>query len=311
MKKTAEIFNIQRFSVHDGDGIRTTVFFSGCPLRCLWCHNPEGMMFARRLLYHSEKCVGCGRCVSACPAGANSMAPDGRAVTDRARCTSCGKCVPMCLAEARAVAGTARTVDEIVRICVSDRMFYEESGGGVTLSGGEVMAQDTDFLLSLLRALDGEGISVNIDTCGHVPYEKLYAVMPYVDTFLYDIKSADDEKHTRFTGVGNALILENLRRLSGDGAKIYIRVPVIAPGDEDTGFDGANFTDGDIESLTRVLGGIKYSRVCLLPYHNTGEYKCVSLGMKPRRFSAPTKDDLERIKNTLARAGVTPVVTGG
>ncbi len=308
---TANVFNIQRFSVHDGDGIRTTVFFSGCPLRCLWCHNPEGESFSPELLYHGEKCVGCGRCVSVCPAGANSIAPGGRAVTDRSRCTSCGKCVPVCHAEARAVAGRARTVDEIVRICVSDRMFYEESGGGVTLSGGEVMAQDTNFLLSLLRALDGEGISVNIDTCGHVPYEKLASVMPYVDTFLYDIKSADSEKHKHLTGVGNALILENLRRLSGDGAKIYIRVPVVAPGEGCAGFDSANFTDGDIESLIRALNGIKYSRVCLLPYHNTGEYKRASLGMEPRRFSTPANDDLERIKNTLARAGVAPVVIGG
>lgn len=191
-------------------------------------------------------------------------------------------------------------------------MFYEESGGGVTLSGGEVMAQSIDFLLSLLRSLRDEDIPVNIDTCGHVPFEKLAAVMPYVDTFLYDIKSADTEKHRYCTGVGNELILENLRRLSDAGAKIYIRVPVIAPGEGQNDFDGANFTNGDTDALIRFLGGIKYRRVCLLPYHNTGEYKRASLGFTTEsQFSVPTGDNIERIKERLTAAGIGPVVVGG
>lgn len=235
-----------------------------------------------------------------------------RTAWDHSVCTACGKCVPVCRADARAIAGTPRTVDEIVRICVSDRMFYEESGGGVTLSGGEVMMQNTEFLLTLLRALKNEDISVNIDTCGYVAFEKLKAVAPYVDTFLYDIKSADTKKHRNCTGVGGELIISNLHRLSDSGAKIDIRIPVMAPADKNDAFDGANFTDEDINGIIKILRDTKYRRVCLLPYHNTGEYKRASLGYESTgRFATPSPNDLERIKTRLTSAGITPVVIGG
>ena len=309
---TANVFNIQRFSVHDGDGIRTTVFFSGCPLRCLWCHNPEGESFRPSLLYYAEKCSGCGRCTAVCPAGAVTVSlSDGHTETDRSKCTACGACVQVCRADARAVAGKRYTVDELVKLCAADRMFYEESGGGVTLSGGEVMAQDLDFLLLLLKALRDEDISVNIDTCGFAPFEKFEAVAPFADTFLYDIKAADPEKHLYCTGVKNELIIENLRRLSGLGAKIYIRVPVIAPAPNDKEFDGANFTKKDISGLISIISGIKYSRVCLLPYHNTGEYKRASLSLEASRFAVPSDGELERIKAALTDAGIGPVFIGG
>ena len=306
------IFNIQRFSVHDGDGIRTTVFFSGCPLSCLWCHNPEGENFLPSLLYSGEKCVGCGACAAICKSGAISF-KDGIISQDFKKCSACGACVPVCRADARSIAGKPADIDEIVRICVSDRMFYESSGGGVTLSGGEVMAQNTDFLLKLTCALYDEGISVNIDTCGFAPWEKFEAILPYTDTFLYDIKSADRDKHKRCTGVDNELILDNLHRLSDSGASIYIRLPVIAPAEgASDNFDGANYTDGDIMGIIDVLSEIKYKKICLLPYHDTGSYKRASLGMDAgAEFSVPSAGRIDEIKSMLESAGCKPVQTGG
>lgn len=308
----ATIFNIQRFSVHDGDGIRTTVFFTGCPLACRWCHNPEGESFSPSLLYNSEKCVGCGACVDACPNGAILMDEEKHiAIQNFELCGACGECVPACLSDARSIAGKSYTVPELVKICRADRMFYEESGGGVTLSGGEVMAQDIEFILSLLKALDREGISVNIDTSGFAPWDKFQRILPYVDTFLYDIKSVDPEKHKYCTEVPNELILSNLSRLSDAGAKIYLRVPVIAPGPDADGFDGANYTDDDIDRLADVANTVKYSKLCLLPYHDTGIYKRTSLGWQTdREFSTPTNERMNEIRDRLIARGCGPVSIG-
>ncbi len=310
----ATVFNIQRFSVHDGDGIRTTVFFTGCPLSCRWCHNPEGESFSPSLMYNSEKCVGCGACALACPNKAITLDNvSRRAVVDFDKCDACGRCTVYCLSDARSIAGKKYTVPELVKICRSDRMFYDESGGGVTLSGGEVMAQDIEFVHSLMKALDREGISVNIDTSGLAPFEKFERILPLTDTFLYDIKSVDEEKHKYCTGVSNRLILENLKRLSDRGAKIYLRVPVIAPGpDADEGFDGANYTDDDIEHLAEVARSVHYKKLHLLPYHDTGTYKHASLGREVKReFSVPTSKKMNEIRDKLISLGVSPVVIGG
>ena len=171
------ITNIQKFSIHDGDGIRTTVFFKGCPLKCEWCHNPETQRFEREMQVDREKCTGCGTCQAVCPAGAVHM-EDGQPVLDAAACTLCGKCVNFCPAGLREIVGQEYPVRELVRELMKDQMFYEESGGGVTFSGGEVMAMDMDFVLAVARELKKQGVTLTIDTCGYVPYERFQMLLP-------------------------------------------------------------------------------------------------------------------------------------
>ena len=220
------ITNIQKFSVHDGDGIRTSVFFKGCPLRCQWCHNPETQRYEREMQYDPEKCTGCGACAKICSSQAITM-KDGRPVLDRKACTLCGKCENFCPAGIREAVGREYTVKELVKELMKDQIFYEDSGGGVTFSGGEVMTMDMEYLLAAAKELKKQDVTLTIDTCGHVPYEKFQAILPYVDTFLYDIKVMDSQRHKQYMGVDNKLILENLVRLARDGARIYIRIPVI------------------------------------------------------------------------------------
>ena len=181
------VTNIQKYSIHDGDGIRTTVFFKGCPLKCEWCHNPETQRFERELQCDKEKCVGCGTCAKVCPNDAITMV-DGKPELDKEKCQLCGKCDNFCPQGIREIVGQEYPVKELVKELMKDRMFYEQSGGGVTLSGGEVMAMSTDYILQIAKALKKEEISLTIDTCGFVSYDKFEAILPYVNTFLYDIK---------------------------------------------------------------------------------------------------------------------------
>lgn len=290
------ITNIQKYSIHDGDGIRTTVFFKGCPLKCTWCHNPETQSRRPVLLENPERCTGCGACVRACPFGAVSLqyprnpnekqkaggdtdagsSPERyvqKAVTDRNRCTACGTCTDYCLSNLREIAGKEYTVEELVKEVRKDEMFYEESGGGVTLSGGEVMTADIDFVEKLAKRLYQLGISVMIDTCGQAPYENFRKILPYVDTFLYDMKAMDPQVHKQHMGAGNELILDNLQNLSNDQARIYIRIPVIK---------GVNGNQREMQAIADFLQDrkIRAERIYLLPYHNTGSAKYVRLGME-------------------------------
>ena len=177
------VTNIQKFSIHDGDGIRTSVFFKGCPLRCEWCHNPETQRYEREIQYDHDKCTGCGACVEACPNQA-ILLKDGKAATDREACTLCGRCENFCPAGIRETVGREYTVKSLVKELMKDQIFYEDSGGGVTLSGGEAMAVDKDYLLAVAKELKRQDVSLTIDTCGYVPYEKFQTILPYVDTFL-------------------------------------------------------------------------------------------------------------------------------
>lgn len=268
------ITNIQRFSLHDGAGIRTTVFFKGCPLACLWCHNPETQRYEAESLFDPGRCVHCGRCGRglACPAGA------------------------------RTTAGKAYAMDALLALLLKDQPFYDESGGGVTLSGGEALAQRGDFVLELTRRLFEAGVRVNVDTCGHAPFSAFEAVLPYTDVFLYDLKAATPETHKRLTGADNALILENLSLLVRRGAKIHLRVPVVpeANGKE---------LPGIAALAARYAPG---SPVSLLPYHALGRDKRARLGKdEGRAFTPPTDAYMDNVAAIFRAAGCAEVTIGG
>lgn len=293
---------IQRYSIHDGNGIRTTVFFKGCPLRCRWCHNPETQAFGPELLFRQERCTGCGGC-RACPQDAVTFSGD-RPLLDRKACTGCGACAEVCFHDAREVCGTQYPVAELVRLLQKDQPFYESSGGGVTLSGGEVLAQDIEYLESLAKGLTRRGISIFLDTCGACAYDRLERLLPYVDTFLYDVKALSPDLHRELTGAGNETILWNLRRLSQAGAKLWIRIPVIG---------GANDSDGEFRAIGRFLREIQYQQVHLLPYHDTGRGKYQDLGRAypGAPYQTPTPERLRQLRQLLEHMGIGPVYLGG
>ena len=262
------VFDIRRFSIHDGPGIRTTVFLKGCPLRCQWCHNPEGLNPGLEMMFWARRCIGCGACLPACPQGAISQ--DGDVVsTDREKCTLCGTCVAACYTEARQIVGRRMSVAQVLAEIERDLPFYDESGGGVTFSGGEPLFQP-DFVRALLRACKDKGIHTALDTCGFAPWEVLDSVRETVDLFLYDLKLMDEARHRRFTGVSNGPILSNLQALSQRGHAIVIRVPLI-PGIND---DEENLrqTGAFAAALPHLL------RVDLLPYHSMSGDKYDRLG---------------------------------
>ncbi len=268
MSDKALVVDIKRMAIHDGDGIRTTVFLKGCPLKCVWCHNPESIAFRPQLAYYANKCVSCGECVDVCPAGAHTIGEDGH-VFDRSACVACGRCAKVCLGSALTLFGREMTVDELMPILLEDRAFYENSGGGVTLSGGECLMQAA-FCRELLRRLKAEGINTAVDTCGFVPRETLDAVIPYTDTFLYDVKAIDEEVHKRCTGQSNERILDNLRYLDSRRCRIEVRVPYV-PG----------YNDGEVAAIAAFLAQLKnVVAVRVLPYHNFAGSKYTALDME-------------------------------
>ena len=300
------ITNIQKFSIHDGDGIRTTVFFKGCPLKCEWCHNPETQRFEKEMQVDREKCTGCGTCASVCPNGAVRMTEDHRPSWDPKACTYCGKCENFCPAGVREIVGREYTVKELTKELMKDQMFYEESGGGVTFSGGEVMSMDMDFILAMAKELKRQDVTLTIDTCGYVPYERFEKILPYVNTFLYDVKVMDPELHKKYMGTDNKLILENLIRLSQDGARIYIRIPTIKE------------VNGNEENMKETIAFLKQhdihpAGVNLRPYHDTGSGKYAKLDMeyKGTDLHAPDKEEMEALAALFVNAGFTNTKIGG
>ncbi|MBE6632113.1 MAG: glycyl-radical enzyme activating protein [Ruminococcaceae bacterium] len=265
---TGTIFNIQKFSVNDGPGIRTTVFMKGCPLNCLWCHNPESKKVKKEIFYNKEKCSSCGMCIKACPSGCHSF--EGVAhLYDRERCTACGKCTETCLNSALEAVGKEISAEEVIKEVMKDKIFYENSGGGMTLSGGEPMAQ-FNFTYELLSMAKNEGLHTCIETCGYAKEENYLKIVPLTDIFLFDYKVTGEELHKKYTGVSNELILSNLKAIDSAGGKSILRCPII-PGINDTEehFCGIAKT---AESLKNIL------EINIEPYHPLGKGKSEMLG---------------------------------
>lgn len=262
------VFNIQRYSIQDGPGIRTTVFFKGCPLRCKWCSNPESISPQPEMLVREARCNGCGHCIDVCSRGALSLASTGLWL-DRNKCNLCLKCIDACWEDAIEMAGRYMSLDEVIGELSRDEIFYRNSGGGITLSGGEPLLQ-ADFVLALLGRCKALGLSTALDTCGHVPWPVLEKALQSVDLVLFDVKHLDADEHRDGTGVDNRLIMANLEKVMDSGkARIWIRVPVIP---------GYNDSDQYMEELARRLGGMKAEKISILGYHEWGRPKYQSLG---------------------------------
>lgn len=266
---TGRVFDVQRFSLHDGPGIRTVVFFKGCPLRCAWCANPESQRAEPEIAWFESRCALCGRCAEACPSGAITMV-GGRPLTDRRLCAACAECAAACARGARRLLGYETTVDEVMDEVRRDAVFYRRSGGGVTFSGGEPLSQP-DLLLECLRRCRRWGYDTTVETCGQARWEDLRAAAEVADLFLYDLKQLDSARHRALTGQGNELIVGNLERLLDMGAAVVARVPVV-PGAND-----------DRESLGALAGFVArhsgISRVELLPCHQLGLHKYEALDL--------------------------------
>jgi len=257
MKPTALLADIRRLTLHDGPGVRDTVFLKGCPLRCRWCHNPESISPERELLFRDNLCMHCGACVPGCPTGAHTF-HDGHHVFDRNCCSGCGKCADVCLAGALTLCGREVTAETVFAEVVREREFFLQSGGGVTLSGGEPLLYP-DFAGALFRLLRENGIHTALDTCGMVNFAAFERVLPFSDLVLYDVKGMDPEKHRSNTGSGNAVILENLRRLGKLNVPVEIRMPVVP---------GCNDEESEFAAAGRFLAGLPMVKsVRLLAYH--------------------------------------------
>lgn len=289
------IFNIQKFSLHDGPGIRTVVFFKGCPLRCKWCSNPESQSAKVQILWDKDKCRGCGTCVSNCPRKAIEATENGL-VINHSSCIGCGTCVSNCATHAMKAEGEGKTIEEVMRVCRQDLDFYEESGGGVTLSGGEVLMHP-DFAAALLETLKREHIHTAIETTGYASPETFRQVIKNTDLLLFDIKHWDEQKHIAGTGVSNRLTLENMKYAVAHGKEVLPRLPVIP---------GYNNTIDDAKGFVQRLREVNVFQVQLLPFHQFGEKKYAMLGEKYAFTDIPAlhEEDLTEFKQVFLDAGI-------
>ena len=289
MEITGILLDTKRFAVHDGPGIRTAFFTKGCPLKCLWCHNPESVASQPQTGFFSHLCRSCGSCLDVCPAGAHLM-ENGKHRFSHELCVKCGECESVCPGSAMKLYGKKVTVDEALAVALEDRDFYTESGGGITVSGGEPLVQK-EFTLSLFKKAKAEGLHTALDTCAFVPRRSLEEALAVTDMFLVDFKHADSEQHKLLTGQPNELIKSNLEFLSQQKVRIEIRIPFVPA-----------YNDGEIEGIARFIAPMKHiTKIRLLPYHNYAGSKYEALGMKntlPERL--PTEEALALARSTLA-----------
>lgn len=299
---TGMIFNIMKYSIHDGPGIRTAVFFKGCPLNCLWCHNPEGQGFNQELMYRPDRCLGCGRCLEICPSG-GVISIEGKLIFFRDKCQACGECSKVCHAGVRELVAEMMSVSEVMAKIEKDLIFYDESGGGVTFSGGEALMQP-DFLLEILKECRKKEIHTAVETCGFVKLDSLEMISNYVDLFLYDLKLFDSRKHQEVTGVPNELILANLRWLAENHPKVIVRVAIIP---------GINDDEESISKIGEFVASLKSVQdIHCLPYHKAGVEKYQRLGLEYRLSDLESPDDerMVQIARKLEQFGLKVKIGG-
>ena len=313
---TGMVYDIQPFSVQDGPGIRTTVFLKGCPLRCPWCHSPESQAFYPQLSWISMRCIGTETCESSCIKACtkNALAKGAVGVdtktqqpvqyvhVDRKLCDNCGDCTENCYPHALYICGTRYTVEEIMQKVRPDKTFFEFSGGGVTVSGGEALSQ-SEFTLALLKQLKEEGFNTALDTTGFAPWEKVEATLPYTDLYLYDLKNMDSEKHRKTVGVPNERILDNARRIAAAGGKLQVRIPVIPL------FNDSEENIRKTAEFCKELGTEAVTTVQLLPYHNLGVSKHLRISDEAVAEATPPSDEkMERFKEIFLSCGIPAMI---
>jgi pyruvate formate lyase activating enzyme len=301
MQTSGIIFDIKGFAIHDGPGIRTTVFLKGCPLRCDWCHNPESQSRQPVLAQFPNNCIHCGKCLERCPQG--GLTPgDTQVLIDRTQCVACGTCAKTCYAEALVVRGQRMSVAEVMAEVVKDRPFYENSGGGMTLSGGEPLFQ-ADFAIALLRASKAEGLHNCLDTSGYAAWEVLEQAVEYSDLVLYDLKTVNPQLHRAWTGRNNQRILENLRALTGDGVPVKLRMPLVP---------GFNDSPEEMAAAARFIMELAHPPPLeILPYHKLGEGKHEALGVKGGfHAETPPREQVEALAEVAREYGVQCEVGG-
>ncbi len=297
------IFDVKRYSINDGPGIRATIFFKGCPLACRWCHNPESLSPKAQKLFTAAKCIGCGECCRICPVQACTLSAGG-VLTDEALCTLCGKCADVCPTLAMQMSGRHYSVCELLEIIEKERPFFDRSGGGVTFSGGEPLLH-AEFLIEVLSACGRKGIHRAVDTSGYVKRETLLKVAQHTDLFLYDLKMIDAESHKHFTGVDNRLILDNLKALAAHDSEIQVRIPLIG---------GVNDDEDSVVAMAAYVASLPGEKraVSLLPFHDVARGKDEKLGQirDLAGLHEPGADALKRVTALFARHGLTATVGG-
>lgn len=293
--QTGIVFDIQKFSVNDGPGVRTAVFMKGCQMKCLWCHNPESLSSKKQLAFNEQKCIGCQDCKQVCPNDVHSFTAEGHHIVNFDACQTCGLCVDACMQDALKIYGKAMSVDEVFAEIIKDKVYFDKSGGGVTLSGGEALKQ-FDFCLALAKKCQQNGISVCIETNGASKKQHYQTIAPYVDLFLFDYKATGDKLHKQLTGMTRKLVDDNLRTLNEIDAQVILRCPIIP---------GYNLSDEHLLAIAELGDSMtNIQKVEVLPYHNFGKGKAQEIGRDWNVDTAiPDEDDAERWINQIRSHG--------